>query len=78
MREDILNTLPTFHCLTKLELNDCHVHLESRALLLLLSRCHVLKSLRFSGVIIQSLILFPPIFLYGISVTAVEIMVKAH
>ncbi|XP_056171673.1 F-box/LRR-repeat protein At3g26922-like isoform X1 [Syzygium oleosum] len=53
-REDILNlnSLPIFHSLTKLILDDCHVNLESRALLLLLSGCPILKSLEFSGSIL--------------------------
>ncbi|KAF8031669.1 hypothetical protein BT93_D0780 [Corymbia citriodora subsp. variegata] len=54
-REEILNSLPIFHNLMKLELNDIHKHLEPRALLLLLSRCPILKTLTFSeGVAVAS------------------------
>ncbi|KAK3432011.1 hypothetical protein EUGRSUZ_E04094 [Eucalyptus grandis] len=47
--EEILNSFPVFHSLTELELTDPDVRLESRALLLLLSKCPILRSLRFSG-----------------------------
>ncbi|KAF8030166.1 hypothetical protein BT93_E2562 [Corymbia citriodora subsp. variegata] len=47
--EEILNSFPVFHSLTELELTDPDVHVKSRALLLLLSKCPILRSLRFSG-----------------------------
>ncbi|KAF8030165.1 hypothetical protein BT93_E2561 [Corymbia citriodora subsp. variegata] len=46
---EILDSLPVFHSLTELELTDPDIRLESRALLLLLRKCPILRRLRFSG-----------------------------
>lgn len=51
-REEILNSLPIFPSLTKLKLDNCHIHLECRALLMLLSRCPILKTLEYTGSIL--------------------------